>query len=160
LGAASRTSTADDPVAGGGAARRRRRHRAPAGGASPAVPLCARLHRAAAGSVVGFAYAHLAESLWSFAQCDLQDARRLVEKIVTSAPLPSTEIAPLRCFDAPAQLVDWLIEAEQEATEALRDCIAPTGREARSEALEHRMEHMIMRKQEQIELLQRARRDA
>jgi bacterioferritin (cytochrome b1) len=117
-------------------------------------------YTAAAGSVVGFAYAHLAESLWSFAQCDLQDARRLVEKIVTYGALPSTEIAPLRCFDAPAQLVDWLIEAEQEATEALRDCIAPTGREARSEALEHRMEHMIMRKQEQIELLQRARRDA
>ena len=47
----------------------------------------------------------------------------------------------------------------QEATEALQDCIAPTGREARSEALEHRMEHMIMRKQEQIDLLERVRRN-
>jgi bacterioferritin (cytochrome b1) len=117
-------------------------------------------YAAAAGSVVGFSYAHLGDSLWRFAERDLEDARRLVEKIVTYGALPTTEIAPLRCFDAPAQLVDWLIEAEEEATEALQDCIAPTGREARSEALEHRLEHMIMRKQEQIDLLQRARRAA
>lgn len=117
-------------------------------------------YTAAAGSVVGLSYAHLADSLWDFAQRDLADARRLVEKIVTLGALPTTEIAPLRSFESPSELVDWLIEAEQEATEALQDCIAPTGREARSEALEHRMEHMIMRKQEQIDLLRRARRAA
>ena len=117
-------------------------------------------YMAAAGSVVGFDYQHLGESLWGFAQRDLEDARRLVEKIVTYGALPTTEVAPLRCFDAPAELIDWLIEAEEETTEALQDCIAPTGREARSEALEHRMEHMIMRKQEQIDLLRRTRRDA
>ena len=117
-------------------------------------------YTAAAGSVVGFDYQHLGESLWRFAERDLEDARRLVEKIVTYGALPTTDIAPLRCFDEPAELIDWLIEAEEEATEALQDCIAPTGREARSEALEHRMEHMIMRKREQIDLLQRARRAA
>ena len=117
-------------------------------------------YAAAAGSVVGFSYQHIGESLWRFAERDLEDARRLVEKIVTFGALPTTEVAPLRCFESPAELVDWLIDAEQEATEALQDCIAPTGREARSEALEHRMEHTIMRKQEQIDLLQRVRREA
>src|SRR5215207_4889718 len=34
----------------------------------------------------------------------------------------------------------------------------PTGREAASEAVEHRLEHMIMRKQEQVDYLLRARR--
>jgi bacterioferritin (cytochrome b1) len=111
----------------------------------------------AAGSVVGFAYQHLGESLWGFATLDLADARRLVEKITTLGAEPTTEIAPLRFSASPTQLIDLLIEAEQEATEALQDCIAPTGREARSEALEHRMEHMIMRKQEQIDLLERVR---
>jgi hypothetical protein len=48
---------------------------------------------------------------------------------------------------------------EEEVTQALQPCISPTGREARSEALEHRMEHMIMRKQEQIDLLKRVRRE-
>jgi bacterioferritin (cytochrome b1) len=117
-------------------------------------------YTAAAGSVVGFNYQHLGESLWRFAERDLEDARRLVEKIVTFGALPTTQVAPLLCFDAPPDLIDWLIEAEEETTEALQDCIAPTGREARSEALEHRMEHMIMRKQEQIDLLRRARRAA
>ena len=117
-------------------------------------------YTAAAGSLVGFSYQHLGESLWRFAERDLEDARRLVEKIVTYGALPTTDVAPLRCFDSPSELIDWLIEAEEEATEALQDCIAPTGREARSEALEHRMEHMIMRKQEQIDLLKRVRRDA
>jgi len=117
-------------------------------------------YTAAAGSVVGFSYQHLGEALWRFAQRDLEDARRLVEKIVTYGVLPTTEVAPLRCFDEPSALIDWLIEAEEQATEALQDCIAPTGREACSEALEHRMEHMIMRKQEQIDLLRRARRGA
>jgi bacterioferritin (cytochrome b1) len=117
-------------------------------------------YTAAAGSVVGFDYQHLGDSLWRFAERDLEDARRLVEKIVAYGAVPTTEIAPLRCYEVPSQLIDWLIEAEEETTEALQDCIAPTGREARSEALEHRLEHMIMRKQEQIDLLRRARREA
>jgi bacterioferritin (cytochrome b1) len=112
----------------------------------------------AAGGVVGFNYQHLGESLWRFAQLDLADARRLVEKIITLGAEPTTEIAPLHFSASPAELVGLLIEAEEEATAALQDCIAPTGREARSEALEHRMEHMIMRKQEQIDLLKRASR--
>jgi hypothetical protein len=103
----------------------------------------------AAGSLVGFSYHHL----------DLADARRLVEKLTTLGAEPTTEVAPLRFAASPARLVGLLIEAEEEATEALQDCIAPTGREARSEALEHRMEHMIMRKREQIDLLERVRRE-
>ncbi len=113
----------------------------------------------ASGSVVGFNYQHLGGELWSFAELDLIDARRLVEKIVSLGAEPTTEVAELRFSARPAQLVDLLIEAEEETTEALQDCIAPTGREARSEAIEHRMEHMIMRKQEQIDLLKRVRRD-
>jgi bacterioferritin (cytochrome b1) len=113
----------------------------------------------AAGSVVGFSYQHLGESLWRFAQQDLEDARRLVEKLTTLGAEPTTEVAPLRFSATPVELLDLLIEAEEETTEALQDCIAPTGREARSEALEHRMEHMIMRKQEQIDLLKRVRRE-
>jgi hypothetical protein len=36
------------------------------------------------------------------------------------------------------------------------DAIEPTGREGRSEALEHLMEHLILRKQEQVDFLERA----
>jgi hypothetical protein len=39
---------------------------------------------------------------------------------------------------------------------ALHAVIPHTGQEPRSEALEHRMEHLIMRKQEQVDTLRRA----
>jgi bacterioferritin (cytochrome b1) len=113
----------------------------------------------AAGSVVGFTYQHLGESLWRFAELELADARRLVEKLTALGAEATTEVAQVGFSASPMELVDLLIEAEEEATEALQACISPTGREARSEALEHRMEHMIMRKQEQIDLLKRVRRD-
>ena len=44
--------------------------------------------------------------------------------------------------------------------EALQAAIEPTGREGRSEALEHMLEHLIIRKQDQIDFLVRARRSA
>jgi hypothetical protein len=53
-----------------------------------------------------------------------------------------------------------LIETETEAIEALQSGIEPTGREGSSEALEHLLEHLIMRKQNQIDFLLRARRVA
>jgi bacterioferritin (cytochrome b1) len=113
----------------------------------------------AAGSVVGFSYQHLGESLWRFAELELADARRLVEKLTAIGAQPTTEVARVHFSTSPSELVDLIIEAEEEVTEALQACISPTGREARSEALEHRMEHMIMRKQEQIDLLKRVRRE-
>ncbi len=113
----------------------------------------------AAGSMVGFAYSHFGTSLWQFAQSDLEDARRLVEKIKTLGADPTTDVAPLSYSEDPVELIERLIEHETECTEALQAAIGPTGREARSEAIEHRLEHMIMRKQEQIDLLERARRE-
>jgi hypothetical protein len=44
----------------------------------------------------------------------------------------------------------------EAAIEALQDVIPTTGQERRSEALEHRLEHIIMRKQEQVDALIRA----
>ncbi len=64
-------------------------------------------------------------------------------------------------FDLPDDgdgIVGRLIELETEAIEALQDVIPSTGHTGDSEALEHRLEHMIMRKQEQVDTLRRARR--
>ena len=89
----------------------------------------------------------------------LADARRLVEKIKTLGADPTTDVAPMSYSKDPVELIETLIEHEAECTEALQASIEPTGREAKSEAIEHRLEHMIMRKQEQIDLLERARRE-
>jgi bacterioferritin (cytochrome b1) len=111
----------------------------------------------AAGSVVGFESVALGDRMWISATDDLADVRRLIEKIVSLGGEPTSEMAPLTVEGDGQQLVDHLIEIETECVNALQDAIAPTGREGRSEALEHRLEHMIMRKQEGIDFLLRAR---
>ncbi len=111
-----------------------------------------------AGSVIGLEYQAHADKMNEHAASELEDATRLVEKIAALGGEPTTEVAPLEFEADPAAALDRLIEAENETLEALQAAIEPTGREAASEAVEHRLEHMIMRKQEQVDYLLRARR--
>jgi hypothetical protein len=66
------------------------------------------------------------------------------------------EIAELRFAGRAEDALGWLLRCEEEAIEALQEAIEPTGREGRSEALEHMLEHQIMRKQRQADFLARA----
>lgn len=110
------------------------------------------------GSLFGFEFQALGDRLWEYALAELADGRKLVEKIVALGGEPTTEVAPLQWTGEPDGAVDWLVESESEAVETLQAAIEPTGREGRSEALEHMLEHVIMRKQDQIDFLVRARR--
>jgi bacterioferritin (cytochrome b1) len=112
----------------------------------------------AAGAITGFQYVPLARLLWSYAEAELADARRLVEKIVTLGGRPVDGIDGLGLPHNGEGIVDRLIELENETIEALQSAIPATGHTGDSEALEHRIEHMIMRKQEQVDTLSRARR--
>ncbi len=91
---------------------------------------------------------------------ELAGARLLVEKIASLDGKPTTDVAELRNPKDVDDGLDRLIETEAETIEALQASIEPTGREGRSEALEHMLEHMIMRKQRQVDLLARAHSDA
>jgi bacterioferritin (cytochrome b1) len=110
------------------------------------------------GSLFGFEFQSLGDRLWDYAKAELADARKLVEKIVALGGSPATDVAALEWSGEPDAAVDRLIETESEAVETLQRAIEPTGREGRSEALEHMLEHVIMRKQDQIDFLVRARR--
>jgi bacterioferritin (cytochrome b1) len=110
------------------------------------------------GSLFGFEFQALGDQLWGYGQAELADARLLVEKIVALEGSPTTEVAMLKWTGDPGDAVGWLIETEEEAVDALQAAIEPTGREGRSEALEHTLEHLIMRKQNQVDFLLRARR--
>jgi len=112
------------------------------------------------GSLFGFEFQAFGDRFWEFAQAELEDARLLVEKIAALGGEPTTEVAELRWTGDPGDAVDWLVETEEEAVEALQAAIEPTGREGRSEALEHMLEHIIMRKQNQVDFLARARRSS
>jgi bacterioferritin len=106
-----------------------------------------------AGSVVGLEFQAHAEKMRRHAASELEDATRLVEKVTALGGEPTTDVAPLSFTGDPAAALDRLIDDEGETLEALQAAIEPTGREAASEAVEHRLEHMIMRKQEQVDYL-------
>ena len=110
-----------------------------------------------AGSVFGFEYQALGQRLGEFSQDELGDARRLIEKISALGGEPTVEVAPLQWTADGDEAVGGLIAAEEEVIEALQAAIEPTGREGRSEALEHLLEHLILRKQDQVDYLVRAR---
>ena len=111
-----------------------------------------------AGSVIGLEYQAHADKMREHSLSELEDATRLVEKITALGGEPTTEVAPMKFVPDPDGAIDSLIECESETLETLQAAIEPTGREAASEAVEHRLEHMIMRKQEQVDYLLRARR--
>ena len=111
-----------------------------------------------AGSVIGLEFQAHAAKMREHSLSELEDATRLVEKITALGGEPTTDVAPIGFTADPAKALDALIECEGETLEALQASIEPTGREAAAEAVEHRLEHIIMRKQEQVDYLLRAQR--
>src|SRR5918911_486856 len=84
-----------------------------------------------AGTLVGFQFHSLAGELSRFALEELDDARRLVEKIATLGGQPTVEVAPVKRQADSEAFVRWLIDAETETIEALQDVIPTTGQQAR-----------------------------
>ena len=110
----------------------------------------------AAGSLTGMEVQHLRGELYQFALRELEDTRRLVEKIVASGGQPSTKVAEVS-FDLDARrALEKLIHNDEETLDALVEVIQHTGSDAEGEALEHLVEHLVLRKQEQIDFLRRA----
>lgn len=112
-----------------------------------------------ASSLRGLEAQALHALLREFGDEELDGARRLIEKIVSFGGEPTTKVAEIRFQGTTDESLSWLIECEEEGVEALQAAIEPTGREGRSEALEHMLEHLIMRKQRQIDFMQRAAQD-
>jgi bacterioferritin (cytochrome b1) len=109
-----------------------------------------------AASLRGLEAQSVGPKLTEFGDAELDGVRRLIEKIVSFGGEPTTEIAALRFHPGTREGLSDLVECEAEAIEALQESIEPTGREGRSEALEHMLEHLIMRKQQQVDFLRRA----
>lgn len=109
-----------------------------------------------AASLVGLEVQALGERLKGFGDEELSGAREVIEKIVSLDGAPTVTIADLEFHPEATDAISWLIRCEEEVVDALQEAIEPTGREGRSEALEHLLEHLIMRKQHQIDFLKRA----
>jgi bacterioferritin (cytochrome b1) len=109
-----------------------------------------------AASLTGIEAQALGEKLTAFGDAELADVRRLIEKIVSFGGKPTTNVTKLSFDKSVKGAIKTLVKGEEAAVEALQEAIEPTGREGRSEALEHLMEHLILRKQHQVDFLNRA----
>ncbi|MBA2726299.1 MAG: hypothetical protein H0U53_09950 [Actinobacteria bacterium] len=126
-----------------------------------ALPLQMRsavLYTWAAGATTGVEYQAVGNKLEGFGNEELDDARRLVEKVVALGGDPTTSVATFDPIESGPAGFSRIIELEEEAAAALHAVIPASGQEPRSEALEHLMEHILMRKHEQIDFLQRVLR--
>lgn len=112
----------------------------------------------AAGAATGLEFQAVGRELETFGKLDLDDARRLIEKLVALGGDPVTDVAPFETITPDRAGLQKLIDLENETLAALHEIIPETGQEARSEALEHLLEHILMRKQEQVDFLERVRR--
>ena len=109
-----------------------------------------------ASSLTGIEAQALGSKLTGFGDSELADVRRLIEKIVSFGGEPTASVAELRFESDAKSAIRALVENEEDVVEALQEAIEPTGREGRSEALEHLLEHLILRKQTQVDFLRRA----
>jgi hypothetical protein len=110
----------------------------------------------AAGSGTGPLGIALAEPYAGAAAAELRDEIRLVQEIVALGGEPSTDVGRFEWSADPRRAAERLVAWEEETMEALRAVVEPAGDEAPGEALEHLIEHLILRKQEQLNLLRRA----
>jgi bacterioferritin (cytochrome b1) len=113
-------------------------------------------YSAVAASIGGIDAIGLGPQLSRFSDEELNGVRVLIAKIVSFGGQPTSEIAELRYESEAEAALEWLAGCEEELVDKLQEAIEPTGREGRSEALEHMLEHLIMRKQEQVDFLRRA----
>ncbi len=106
-----------------------------------------------AGSLRGPMSISLKERLQTYAVAEVADAQMLVEKLTAvGGQLTPMEVPPLPSTDAGAALQEF-VEREEKVMTALHAVIPSTGQEPRSEAMEHLIEHVLMRKQQQLDYL-------
>jgi hypothetical protein len=109
-----------------------------------------------AGTVTGVAGVGLKTRLCEYAAAEVEDTVRLVEKLVAlgGAPAPCDSVPPPNP-DLTSALEEFLAR-EEALLAALHAVIEPSGQEPKSEALEHRIEHVLLRKQDQVDFLRLA----
>jgi bacterioferritin (cytochrome b1) len=106
-----------------------------------------------AGTLRGVGGAAVKTSLRSFVLAELEDTYLLVEKMSALGGKPAMNVAAIELPDSSDDALGALLAHEVRAVAALHEVIQHSGQEPRSEALEHLLEHLIMRKQQQIDFL-------
>ncbi len=106
-----------------------------------------------AGTIRGLGGAGIKQDIRMFVQAELEDTYKLIEKLSALGGTPILLTPAIQVQSDTAKALNDLLEHERKAVAALHGVIPHSGQEPRSEALEHLLEHVIMRKQQQIDYL-------
>jgi bacterioferritin (cytochrome b1) len=106
-----------------------------------------------AGTMRGVGGSAVKGQLREFVLAELEDTYLLVEKMSALGGNPRIRADSIEVSRDTEESLDALLEHEAQAVAGLHAVIPHTGQEPRSEALEHLLEHVIMRKQQQVDFL-------
>jgi hypothetical protein len=112
-----------------------------------------------AGTMGGVLGTALKPQLRAFVTAELEDTYLLAEKMSALGGKPSFDLDRVEIDPSSSVALEDLLKHERAGMAALHAVIPHTGQQPHSEALEHRLEHVIMRKQQQIDYLEHAARD-
>ena len=106
-----------------------------------------------AGAMRGIGGIGAKAQLRTFVQHEIEDTYLLTEKLVSVGGEPDLDVGTVRPDPDPQAALAGFLERERAVVAALHAVIEHSGQEPRSEALEHLLEHVIMRKQQQVDFL-------
>jgi bacterioferritin (cytochrome b1) len=106
-----------------------------------------------AGSLRGIESTAIKQNLREFVLAELHDTYQLIEKLSALGGSPAMQVPDITVDPDTQKALKALLRHEAEAVAALHAVIPHSGQQPRSEALEHLLEHCIMRKQQQIDFL-------
>lgn len=109
-----------------------------------------------AGSLRGMKSAGVKAQLRDYVQAEIQDTYRLSEKLTALGGSVPATVPDLDLPDDAEKALETFIDNEATVLAALHAVIPASGQEPHSEALEHLLEHVIMRKQQQVDFLRLA----
>ena len=111
----------------------------------------------AAGAMPGTEGVALAERLGEIAAAELADVERIAARIASLGGSASVTVK----LDPPQKAkatMEWLVAMQREGIDAVVHAIPADADDAEGEATEHLLEHIVARKRDVIELLDRALR--
>jgi bacterioferritin (cytochrome b1) len=112
----------------------------------------------AAGAMPGVDGVALAPRLAEIASAELADASRMAARMASLGGSPSVTLKKLAPPPKAQATLTWLAEMQREANDAVVNAIPADADDAEGEATEHLLEHIVSRKRDAIELLERAQR--
>lgn len=124
-----------------------------------AAPLLARDATSAAvlaGSLAGLEGVALSGHLRRMASDDLRDLERLSARISVLGGRPTVSIRKLQMPSEWQEAISQLLSGQRETLDAVVEAIPADADDAEGEATEHLLEHLVARKRDDIELLERA----